>query len=276
MRSTQQPRSAFTHGRHHRAGHRSPPPGGGSRAAPLHRRPGHGARHRPARATARSASWWRSPWPGCPLRNEIQNRVTDGGAPARGRRPAWRLDFTVMTDQEREALRIRLHGDPAASAGATAAHGHAEGRQIPFAQPGSRTRPLLIASGKGGVGQVQRHHQPGRRPGPAGPLGRRRSTPTSTASPSPACSAPTASRSSSTRCSCRRSGGASGASRWATSCPRARPSSGGARCCTRPWSSSSPTSSGTTRSSCWSTCRPAPATSRSASASTCPGPRCSW
>jgi ATP-binding protein involved in chromosome partitioning len=63
------------------------------------------------------------------------------------------LDFTVMTDEEREALRIRLHGDPAASAGATAAHGHAEGRQIPFAQPGSRTRPVLIASGKGGVGK---------------------------------------------------------------------------------------------------------------------------
>ena len=63
------------------------------------------------------------------------------------------LDFTVMTDEEREALRIRLHGDPAASAGATATHGHAEGRQIPFAQPGSRTRPVLIASGKGGVGK---------------------------------------------------------------------------------------------------------------------------
>src|SRR6476646_1539914 len=58
-----------------------------------------------------------------------------------------------MTAEEREALRIRLHGDPSASAGATAAHGHAEGRQIPFAQPGSRTRPVLIASGKGGVGK---------------------------------------------------------------------------------------------------------------------------
>jgi ATP-binding protein involved in chromosome partitioning len=63
------------------------------------------------------------------------------------------LDFTVMTDDEREALRTRLHGDPAASAGTAQAHGHAEGRRIPFAETGSRTRPLLIASGKGGVGK---------------------------------------------------------------------------------------------------------------------------
>jgi len=46
-----------------------------------------------------------------------------------------------------------LHGDPSATAGSQQAHGHAEGRQIPFAQPGSRTRVLLIASGKGGVGK---------------------------------------------------------------------------------------------------------------------------
>ena len=58
-----------------------------------------------------------------------------------------------MTDEEREDLRRRLHGDAAATAGSTHAHGHAEGRAIPFAQPGSRTRPLLIASGKGGVGK---------------------------------------------------------------------------------------------------------------------------
>jgi ATP-binding protein involved in chromosome partitioning len=58
-----------------------------------------------------------------------------------------------MTDDEREALRRRLHGDAAATAGSQHAHGHAEGREIPFAQPGSRTRPLLIASGKGGGGK---------------------------------------------------------------------------------------------------------------------------
>ena len=90
--------------------------------------------------------------PGCPLRQEIEHRVSSAVRPLEGVTGV-ELDFTVMTDEEREALRIRLHGDPAASAGATAAHGHAEGRQIPFAQPGSRTRPVLIASGKGGVGK---------------------------------------------------------------------------------------------------------------------------
>jgi len=59
----------------------------------------------------------------------------------------------VMTDDERETLRRMLHGDPAATAGTQHAHGHAEGRAIPFADPSSRTRVLLIASGKGGVGK---------------------------------------------------------------------------------------------------------------------------
>jgi ATP-binding protein involved in chromosome partitioning len=89
---------------------------------------------------------------GCPLRNEIQNRVTGAVQPLDGIR-AVSLEFTVMTDQEREAVRIKVHGDPGASAGSTPAHGHAQGRAIPFAQPGSKTRPLLISSGKGGVGK---------------------------------------------------------------------------------------------------------------------------
>jgi ATP-binding protein involved in chromosome partitioning len=89
---------------------------------------------------------------GCPLRNEIQRRVTDALQPLDGVAGV-ALDFTVMTDDEREALRRRLHGDPSSTAGANTAHGHAEGRAIPFAQPGNRTRPLLIASGKGGVGK---------------------------------------------------------------------------------------------------------------------------
>jgi ATP-binding protein involved in chromosome partitioning len=90
--------------------------------------------------------------PGCPLRNEIQRRVTDAVSALAGVTGV-SLDFTVMTDGEREALRRRLHGDPAASAGTGPAHGHAEGRAIPFSEPGSRTRPLLISSGKGGVGK---------------------------------------------------------------------------------------------------------------------------
>jgi ATP-binding protein involved in chromosome partitioning len=89
---------------------------------------------------------------GCPLRNEITHRV-DAAVLAVDGVTGVSVDFTVMTDDEREALRRRLHGDAAASAGSQHAHGHAEGREIPFAQPGSRTRPLLIASGKGGVGK---------------------------------------------------------------------------------------------------------------------------
>jgi ATP-binding protein involved in chromosome partitioning len=89
---------------------------------------------------------------GCPLRNEITHRV-DSAVLALADVTAVAVDFTVMTDDEREDLRRRLHGDAAATAGSTHAHGHAEGRAIPFAQPGSRTRPLLIASGKGGVGK---------------------------------------------------------------------------------------------------------------------------
>ncbi|MDA2944735.1 MAG: P-loop NTPase [Actinomycetota bacterium] len=89
---------------------------------------------------------------GCPLRNEIQNRVTSAVRTLDGVRDV-ALEFTVMTDSERAALREVLHGSPGATAGHSHAHGHAEGRAIPFSQPGSRTRPLLISSGKGGVGK---------------------------------------------------------------------------------------------------------------------------
>jgi ATP-binding protein involved in chromosome partitioning len=89
--------------------------------------------------------------PGCPLRNEIQHRVE--GALAGIGVTQVRLGFGVMTDAEREALRVKLHGNPASTAGRAQAHGHAEGRAIPFAEAGSKTRPLLISSGKGGVGK---------------------------------------------------------------------------------------------------------------------------
>ena len=89
---------------------------------------------------------------GCPLRNEIQRRVTEALLPLDGVTTV-ALDFTVMTDQEREELRIKLHGNAAATAGQGQAHGHAEGRKVPFSEPGSKTRPLLISSGKGGVGK---------------------------------------------------------------------------------------------------------------------------
>ncbi len=63
------------------------------------------------------------------------------------------VQFGLMGEDEQADLRIRLIGDPGATAGSEHAHGHAEGRTIPFAEPTSRTRALLIASGKGGVGK---------------------------------------------------------------------------------------------------------------------------
>jgi ATP-binding protein involved in chromosome partitioning len=89
---------------------------------------------------------------GCPLRNEIQRRVSDAVTALEGVGETL-LDFTVMSEEELSALRQRLHGDPAATAGSQPAHGHAQGRAIPFADPSSTTRVLLIASGKGGVGK---------------------------------------------------------------------------------------------------------------------------
>jgi ATP-binding protein involved in chromosome partitioning len=89
---------------------------------------------------------------GCPLKAEIDNRVRTALLELPGVTDAG-IEFTVMTDDERAALRQKLHGDPAATAGTHQGHGHAEGRAIPFADPSSRTRSLLIASGKGGVGK---------------------------------------------------------------------------------------------------------------------------
>jgi len=89
---------------------------------------------------------------GCPLRAEIQNRVT-GAVTALDGIDTATIDFTVMTDEDRVRLREKLHGNPAATAGTHQGHGHAEGRAIPFADPASKTRCVLIASGKGGVGK---------------------------------------------------------------------------------------------------------------------------
>ena len=63
------------------------------------------------------------------------------------------VEFLVMDEAEQAAVREQLIGDPSASGGSQEAQGHAEGRAIPFAEAGNRTRVLLIASGKGGVGK---------------------------------------------------------------------------------------------------------------------------
>ena len=85
---------------------------------------------------------------GCPLRNEIQNRVNTALQPEA---KSVKLEFGVMTDAERAKVRELLGNSGGAAPGQV--HGHAQGKAIPFAQPGSKTRPILVSSGKGGVGK---------------------------------------------------------------------------------------------------------------------------
>ncbi|QGG94543.1 Mrp/NBP35 family ATP-binding protein [Actinomarinicola tropica] len=87
-----------------------------------------------------------------PLRHVIDERVT-GALEALDGVDHVSIDFAVMSDEDRARIRQSLHGNPAASAGSQQGHGHAEGRRVPFADAGSRTRALMIASGKGGVGK---------------------------------------------------------------------------------------------------------------------------
>ena len=89
---------------------------------------------------------------GCPLRSEIQTRVNTALRALDGVKNV-ALNFGVMNDEERAKVRELVHGNPAATAGSSPAQGHSEGRKISFAQPGSKTRPILISSGKGGVGK---------------------------------------------------------------------------------------------------------------------------
>ena len=89
---------------------------------------------------------------GCPMRTPIEQSVTEAISGLDDRLQT-RISFGVMTDEERARVTEVVHGRPSETAGSQPAHGHAEGRLIPFAQPESTTRVLLIASGKGGVGK---------------------------------------------------------------------------------------------------------------------------
>ena len=92
---------------------------------------------------------------GCPLRTEITNRVNAAVRPLDGVTNV-DVELTVMTDEERSALSARLRGTGGAheNAGSTP-QGHAHGPSVtmPFMEPESRTRVLLMSSGKGGVGK---------------------------------------------------------------------------------------------------------------------------
>jgi ATP-binding protein involved in chromosome partitioning len=76
---------------------------------------------------------------GCPMKAELTRRVSDAVSRVDG---VSSVDVTlgVMSDEQRTALRQQLRGD-------------APVNEIPFAQPGSRTRVYAVASGKGGVGK---------------------------------------------------------------------------------------------------------------------------
>ena len=91
---------------------------------------------------------------GCPLRNEIQNRVSTAVTALSGVTSV-ALEFGVMDDTERAKVREIMGGagQGHSHAAPQGGHGHAEGKAVPFNQPGNKTRPLLISSGKGGVGK---------------------------------------------------------------------------------------------------------------------------
>ena len=89
---------------------------------------------------------------GCPLKAEIDRSVTEAVTALDGV-DSVNVAFGTMTDEQREEVRKLVHGNPGATAGSQEAHGHAEGREIPFANPDNRTRVILVASGKGGVGK---------------------------------------------------------------------------------------------------------------------------
>ena len=74
---------------------------------------------------------------GCPMRDEIINRVTSAVSAVAGITSVG-VELGVMSDEQRVALRDQLQGPQ---------------RDIPFARPGSLTRVFAIASGKGGVGK---------------------------------------------------------------------------------------------------------------------------
>ena len=76
---------------------------------------------------------------GCPLKDTINRDVTAAVSKVEGVTGV-QLELGVMTAEQRANLQQTLRD------------GHAQ-REIPFAQPGSLTRVIAIASGKGGVGK---------------------------------------------------------------------------------------------------------------------------
>ncbi|MBW2472871.1 MAG: Mrp/NBP35 family ATP-binding protein [Deltaproteobacteria bacterium] len=78
--------------------------------------------------------------PGCPLKDQLDADVTAAASSIEGVTSV-EVSFTSMSDEERSALTAELRGAAGAS------------REITIAQPGSGTRVIGVASGKGGVGK---------------------------------------------------------------------------------------------------------------------------
>ncbi|QOR71766.1 Mrp/NBP35 family ATP-binding protein [Ruania alkalisoli] len=76
---------------------------------------------------------------GCPLRETITRDVTNASNAVEGVTRT-EVSMTVMTDDERTALRTKLRGGMAEPV-------------IPFSQPDNLTKVYAVASGKGGVGK---------------------------------------------------------------------------------------------------------------------------
>jgi ATP-binding protein involved in chromosome partitioning len=76
---------------------------------------------------------------GCPMKEQLTRDTTAAVARVDGVQSV-QVTLGVMSDTQRTALRTQLRGD-------------APSNEIPFAQPGSRTRVYAVASGKGGVGK---------------------------------------------------------------------------------------------------------------------------
>lgn len=76
---------------------------------------------------------------GCPLRSTITERVTSAVSAVAGV-TAVTVILDVMSDQQRTELRTKLRGNTPE-------------KEIPFTKPGSLTRVIAVASGKGGVGK---------------------------------------------------------------------------------------------------------------------------
>jgi ATP-binding protein involved in chromosome partitioning len=78
--------------------------------------------------------------PGCPLKDQLDADVTAAARSVDGVSEVV-VSFTSMTDEERAALSADLRGDAGSA------------REITIGKPGSGTRVIGVASGKGGVGK---------------------------------------------------------------------------------------------------------------------------